>query len=739
MPMSEQDGGRPWGGRSREWNRSPLDKASRPEKLGSQVFSVLIINPGAQSISFLENPPQPFGAKYSPATLFQGLGKAEFIKPAFSQAKPDLSSPGYKEVVLKDVASFVAGLPEKAQTAFHYSIAKAAEFARWEKKEDGEFLKQMAQEIKAALPEVKAKATQKAVEVVNFLMDEHGGAIDVGQMAQDMEGAARTVSGALDYAKKHPKQVAVRVGVPVAEALVLAFCTPLPKEPPPPTPVSETLPTSSLVTGPSILSRETTIPATATPIGELGRLRSDSEKGLNAYAATLPKIDRPYQGLELRLDSRDHQYILDMAYAITDAPGSISADDIGNGQLRLNIPEGSNIYFWSDYGAKRGQKLRAFPVSIDPKLGRVTGVIDDMWTNQLVLEVSGSSGQKTTAKVALAGNNAGQVTVDAAPTPTATAEPTKTQTPEPTATATEIPRMSEFQVDGPYLKTETGEPINYAGVSIFLNDGGRRSTGLSISAYVKYCVEENVRAGIRMNMVRLSFYSKDITAPEFDEFSKAADYLTSKGIIMIVTPHNDQRSQTNDNYYLPNETDKQLMVNLARNLKTKNNVIFGLWNEPANTNWNTWSTVIQEMYTRMSDQLAESRRKPIFMVPGINWASDFRGSSIPIPIGQYVLDAHNYTHLSGEAGWTQMIGNVPIIVSEVGAVNPSNHLPTADDINVIQRTLQVQGQNPGKVGVLIWRGEKGADGTMTRVGLSQRGQALLDFQRTNPPTDLLKK
>jgi hypothetical protein len=158
--------------------------------------------------------------------------------------------------------------------------------------------------------------------------------------------------------------------------------------------------------------------------------------------------------------------------------------------------------------------------------------------------------------------------------------------------------LPELYVENPLIKrADTGETLVFKGISIFLTDGGRGSE--SIYNYVKWVIERSERLGIKTNLVRLSFHSENLDNPtSLDDFNRAVDWLALKGIYVILTPHNDQRApdgsyspfpipQARDNYYLPNEHDKQIMVDLAARLKNRSNVIYGIWNEFADADRTT--------------------------------------------------------------------------------------------------------------------------------------------------------
>ncbi len=303
----------------------------------------------------------------------------------------------------------------------------------------------------------------------------------------------------------------------------------------------------------------------------------------------------------------------------------------------------------------------------------------------------------------------------------------------------EPPLLPELYVDGPYIKRrDTEEIVVFKGVSIFLNDVGRNKTGKSISQYVIWNVLENEKLGIKSNIVRLSFNSKDVdNEKDLDDFVTTVDLLAQKGIYVVLTPHNDdtQRSTPNDNSHLPNEKDKQIIVKLAEKLRDKQNVIYGLWNEPAGTNWYTWSRILQDIYNRMLPMFEQRANKPIFMVPGIEWSRDFRSAIIPLPNGSYIIDVHNYAYYNNDVTymWEGMVGRVPMLITEMG--NPAEGGPQSTaDLKVIQDTFDtIHKYPPGQIGYMNWRGEDGHEGLRENGVLTARGRLNLE-ERSNFPT-----
>lgn len=584
---------------------------------------------------------------------------------------------------------------------------------------------------------------------------------------------------------------AAKIYAKLLPALLSSACTNLMNTPPPVDPVQLTPPVGSGVRPteqptptPLLLVAVMTNKGVVVPVTpDLNKIYTDYadkiNRDLEQYAKTSPQANKDLLRTyhmpafpRLYVDDADHSIILGEDILFIDYNAGNLNDpnvvrqlqgvftDIGNMQIRINFPDKSApLYFWSSNLGKH--------IKIEMPNGEISDIVFDLQNNRLLFRYKNISGQQATTYAELTGTNAGKLAPEAAiTTPTRANSPTASpsNTPAPTNTAqatvaptelpTSVPKIPELRVDGPYIRNaETGNPINFSGVSIFLSDDGRYSQGMSIDEYVKFNVEANQRLGLKMNMVRLAFYSKDLTDKDISDFLKTADYLASKGILMVITPTNDIRSKQNDNYYLPNQLDKDISVKLASVLKDKANIIYGIWNEPSNTDWNNWSSIMRDIYNRISQQFQGSSKKPLFFVSGINWSRDFRGSNIPIPLGSYLIDVHKYPILADDQksriqmddGFQSMIGNVPIIISESGDVyqKGGGGSQTSLDLEQVKAALDYQRKYSGQIGVLVWRGEQSGDtgeGIRNKQGrLTQRGQLLQQFQNDVPPTDLIKK
>lgn len=286
----------------------------------------------------------------------------------------------------------------------------------------------------------------------------------------------------------------------------------------------------------------------------------------------------------------------------------------------------------------------------------------------------------------------------------------------------------------------------FKGITLPINSDERIQE--PIFTYVKQNVEANERLGLYSNFVRLSAWTKNLPSDYLSQLARVTDYLEQKGIYLVFTPHNDQRNETNDNRFLPNERDKQTVVDLATTLKEKPNVIIGLWNEPANTTWNKWSDIVIDMYGRLK-QVYQGAQMPLVMVPGIDWSSDFRGAKIPMPANSYVIDVHPYavTSIGGyrqvDGRWMHMIGQVPILITELSGIVPGDlslvTLQSPEDISNMQRILDIVNapENIGKIGYAPWRGDHYDEGVreLDDTRLRKRGELLKKDRTVYPQTD----
>jgi hypothetical protein len=312
--------------------------------------------------------------------------------------------------------------------------------------------------------------------------------------------------------------------------------------------------------------------------------------------------------------------------------------------------------------------------------------------------------------------------------------------------AQEPPLLPLLRAEGPFIiRSDTGEPVTFRGISLPINRKERGEAG--IFEYVTRNVEANESLGLFSNFIRLSAWTKNWSRVETEELPGLARYLERKGMYLVFTPHNDERAGGKGNRYLPNEKDKQTVLDVTAALKGRPNVLIGLWNEPARTDWTEWSRQIAEMHTRLM-KIHPPEAMPLLMVPGILWSRDFREANIPLPPNSYAIDVHPYLiaenglHRRVDEMWTHQIGRLPVLITELSGICPADWdlvpLQGRADLENMQRTLALVNDpgNEGMIGYAVWRGDDSAEGVRVGGGadcaLTPRG-ALLKEDRTLHP------
>lgn len=275
-----------------------------------------------------------------------------------------------------------------------------------------------------------------------------------------------------------------------------------------------------------------------------------------------------------------------------------------------------------------------------------------------------------------------------------------------------------------------------------------------ISEYVMDVVAYNDRVGIRPNLIRLSFdvgefqTHPDISNPK--DLRKLSIELEKRGIYLAIIPHTINGRIPG----VPNDDTVALMDSIASALKDRPNVLFGLWLEP-HVEWDEWSSWITAISSAILKHFPQEHR-PIIIVSGTNWARDFRGANIPLPMGSYMVNVDYYPWQNDPAhpdqpvwNWfSQEIGNVPVLIGEIGGNVPAgmdeaDYWGSDDDIDFITRVFKIidDPKNKGLIHVTMWRGDGREDGTVSNVNgpkITRRGQALKDSMKANPPTDFTR-
>jgi hypothetical protein len=272
-------------------------------------------------------------------------------------------------------------------------------------------------------------------------------------------------------------------------------------------------------------------------------------------------------------------------------------------------------------------------------------------------------------------------------------------------------------------------------------------------ARVRAELEANEGLGLVSNLVRLSYFSHELSPEDLAAFPVLARMLAERGVYLVITPHNYQINQQGEytpspirgqlipvNSFLPDATDTRILGALAQRLKGCDNVIFGLWNEPANTTWATLEQVLRTQSEAVLAHFPQGGRRPLLLVPGIEWSRDFRGARIPLPADTYLIDVHDYPDFWNQDSrfkYQSMIGRVPVLISEMGGVLSRNYQPQSEtDLARIRSILFGLVNAPERSGSLhycIWKGDDSPDGVRTPEGaLTPRGLLAQEERRTFP-------
>ena len=314
------------------------------------------------------------------------------------------------------------------------------------------------------------------------------------------------------------------------------------------------------------------------------------------------------------------------------------------------------------------------------------------------------------------------------------------------------PHLPRLKISGAFvLRSDTSDRIIFKGLSLFHRKTAK-PRGNEVLALVRTNVEANERLGILSNLVRLSYFSHEVSDEDLAGFEEAAGYLSAKGIYLALTPHNVQidskgryipipswQRPPTGNYFLPDAMDARILGALARRLREFSHVIYGIWNEPANTTWDAFEGTLKAMSDGVLVNFPKGVPPPLLLVPGMNWSRDFRGAKIPLPKDSYLVDVHEYPSLGGGIRhmYAPMILRVPMLFSEMGgAVSRDYHPQTQEDIARIRDILFEMVDAPefrGAMHYCIWKGDDSPDGVRGADGeLSARGRLVLEEKRRFP-------
>ena len=290
---------------------------------------------------------------------------------------------------------------------------------------------------------------------------------------------------------------------------------------------------------------------------------------------------------------------------------------------------------------------------------------------------------------------------------------------------------------------DTGEPVVFKGISLFYQKGPQ---GEDILSMVRRNLAADERLGLPSNLLRLSYYSHEVGPGDLPKFAELADYLSSQGCYLALTPHNVQvdaegtyvastrnGERVHPNYYLPGGRDLSVLSGLAGLLHMRTNVIYGIWNEPANTTWPEFSRTIAAASDGIYSHFHDPGTRPLLLVPGMDWSRDFREAMIPLAPGSYLVDVHEYPLRRRNNIYYRyrgMIGQAPVLISEMGGSVSADYRPQSlEDIGRMRRILFDVVNGPALLGSIhycIWKGDDSPDGIREPGGgLSPRGRMVL--------------
>ena len=308
--------------------------------------------------------------------------------------------------------------------------------------------------------------------------------------------------------------------------------------------------------------------------------------------------------------------------------------------------------------------------------------------------------------------------------------------------------LPELRINGPFIeRTDTGEKVQFVGVGLASHE---RSSEESIFDYIKKNVEKNEAVGIYSNVYLDQF---DVTqdTDKLEEFEKTARYLESRGMYFIVNPSDWKNIES---WAFPTEKTEDALNKLAERLINPNNVIFNLYNEigvlpnglsPESSDWTPW--IIRLHKAIIQPYIDKGKQQPWVLVGGLNWSRDFRNYNIPIEIGKWAANVHEYKVWDYEGGplyearymWEFMIGEVPVFITENGALD-ATPFEESEDIPFVEDTLSIAAQYPQQVHYLGWNGgHDGGDGLRSaHGGISKKGAALANSELMEKRTDFRK-
>jgi len=210
--------------------------------------------------------------------------------------------------------------------------------------------------------------------------------------------------------------------------------------------------------------------------------------------------------------------------------------------------------------------------------------------------------------------------------------------------------LPPLYVDGPYLKRcDTGAAVWLKGVNIveFIDNQDSKLDHLLVDGLGKV-----VNEGWGINLLRIPIDDETVMSliPELD---KTIDYAERYGMYCVLVPFpsavNPARNEANQT--VPDERVATIMGQLAGIYKDRNNVLYGLWNEPHpeddpaigwdyERGWQAW----MQAGIRVAQAIRAADPISVLVIPGgRKWSREFTFyQDHSFPFGNAVYDVHDY-------------------------------------------------------------------------------------------------
>jgi hypothetical protein len=334
-----------------------------------------------------------------------------------------------------------------------------------------------------------------------------------------------------------------------------------------------------------------------------------------------------------------------------------------------------------------------------------------------------------------------------APTPTASSTPTPTST--PTLTPTPIRPLPELYVDGAYIKRrDTAESVQLKGVHIANFDNADQPTLTSTKRYI------DIAKTWGANLLRIGL---DMTKADrnMDELSKVLDYAETNGMYSVLTVANNNQNPIT----IPNDGLVNFMASLARRFKQKNNILYGLLNEPSSVkvgnrvtqkfDWDEWLP----WANKIAGSILSENSRAVLIMCGTHYCRDYdylRGNPGVFPYKNVIYDVHYYYWWNqslqqdttpATSQWDWMLGKVPTFFGEAGTPGGGGGRNDPNDAVFIEYTLQIIRRNPKSAhytGFEMAPGNWGTSLLSPNGSPSKRGHLYHDDMAAFPPTDFSK-